>query len=738
MALLLARTASARLCWWRLIGRPWQRVDGPSPPYVALARRRRRWWQQLGAVLGWPVAGLAALAGGGWLAHRIVDVLVDASKREAAHDLLDRSGAQVVADLGGTGPLGRLLPVLLVTAVLAAVGTVRTVARREMRQPTESVPPRTLLRRHRTSTLLTVAPWALGVAAFGAVSGYLGYRVLPRTAPQWQAVGVTLEEPRLTPAQWWTSTVAAVAVIALGVGLRTHWGRFVVVRAGLVLARRLPWRTIGFLDDAVTSGELRVVGGGYQFRDPDRVRALLRGDVDQADLRSMPIVELAARRQLAAADLAWRQEVALGAAGARIGWARHRAEWAELSAGRHRSPMPRWVYRSTSSAFAWASAVEAAEPGVWSALAGWCDQVARTGRRWRLSRAVISPTVAQVARFAWLEAAIRGEPGALAALGDLVRRRDGDEPPVESFTGLAHLLGADLARHLDAGDATRRRWLDWRRPLGLSARFGITLQAWAVAIDTGEPASRSGAAVALIDLAETGKGRGLSDRLLRLLLFHTAVQVRIAAVTADEPDAAAGLAETVRRWRHTRHRWFGGRLSRWLLLLPAEALLARGAPEGAPSTRRPPAPERFAEQSLRALDTAAAEGPVVTCGRVFGALIRSDVYADWARIWPYDPRSSRLVEAVDTDVPDAGDAPTPQRWRATPVTPALADALGWADAVATRNGMDRVPPGLLALALVRDPRSGAARCLTAVQGVTREQVMSRIRQDLLRAVTLQE
>ncbi|GIJ24106.1 hypothetical protein Vlu01_47300 [Micromonospora lutea] len=700
-------------------------------------------------MLGWPAAGLGALAGGVWLAHRSVDVLVDASKREAAHDLLDRLGAQVVEDVGGAGPLGRLVPALLLTVLLTLVGTARTLVRQEVRQAPESVAPRTLVHRHRIAALLTVAPWALGVAALGVAGGYLNYRLLPHTAPDWLAVGVTLGEPRLSPAQWWPLTAAVVALTAGCLSLRTHWGRFVLVRAGLVLARRLPWRTIGFLDDAVSSGELRVVSGGYQFRDPDRARALVAGDGDQADLRSIPVVDLAARRQLAAADLAWRQEIGLDSVGARIGLAGYRAEWAELVAGQQRLPMLRWCYRTTLSAFAWASAVEADEPGGWSALAVWCRQVSRTGRRWRLSRAVVSPAAEHIARFAWLEAAVRSQPGALAALGDMVRCTDGGDSTPDSFTGLARLLGADLGRQLDDEKPTGswwRRWLDWHRPLGLSARFGITVQAWSVAIDAGEPAGRSGAAVAFTDLAETGKGRNLSDRLLRLLLFHTAVQVGIAAVDADEPDAPAGLAEVVRRWRHTRHRWFGGRLSRWLLLSPAEAVLADEVGPGAPPVRRLPPPERLAGQCRRALDTAAVEGPVVTCGRLFGALIRSDVYADWTRIWPYDPRSSRLVGAFDEetlgDPADgsypAGDALTDQRWNGTPITPALAAALVWADSVATRNRMDAVPSGLLALALLREPRSGATRCLTSVQGVTREELLSRVRQDLLRAVTLVE
>ncbi|MFI7702366.1 NACHT domain-containing protein [Nonomuraea sp. NPDC049480] len=51
-------------------------------------------------------------------------------------------------------------------------------------------------------------------------------------------------------------------------GLMSHraWLAFVVFGTGLALARRLPWRIMGFLDDAHRLGLLRAVGPIYQFR----------------------------------------------------------------------------------------------------------------------------------------------------------------------------------------------------------------------------------------------------------------------------------------------------------------------------------------------------------------------------------------------------------------------------------------------------------------------------------------
>ena len=44
------------------------------------------------------------------------------------------------------------------------------------------------------------------------------------------------------------------------------WGRFTLVRGWLALRGYLPWRLLGFLDDAHRLGVLRQTGAVYQFR----------------------------------------------------------------------------------------------------------------------------------------------------------------------------------------------------------------------------------------------------------------------------------------------------------------------------------------------------------------------------------------------------------------------------------------------------------------------------------------
>jgi NACHT domain len=63
------------------------------------------------------------------------------------------------------------------------------------------------------------------------------------------------------------------AGLGLGLGaalaaafVQAAWGAFTIARCWLALWRRLPWRLVGFLDDAHRLGLLRQVGPAYQFR----------------------------------------------------------------------------------------------------------------------------------------------------------------------------------------------------------------------------------------------------------------------------------------------------------------------------------------------------------------------------------------------------------------------------------------------------------------------------------------
>jgi hypothetical protein len=65
----------------------------------------------------------------------------------------------------------------------------------------------------------------------------------------------------------WQGLGVGLGAGAAGVLSLTAWGQWVVlVRIWLPLTRQLPWRTMGFLEEARERGVLRQNGGAYQFR----------------------------------------------------------------------------------------------------------------------------------------------------------------------------------------------------------------------------------------------------------------------------------------------------------------------------------------------------------------------------------------------------------------------------------------------------------------------------------------
>jgi len=102
------------------------------------------------------------------------------------------------------------------------------------------------------------------------------------------------------------------------------------------------------------------------------------------------------------------------------------------------------------------------------------------------------------------------------------------------------------------------------------------------------------------------------------------------------------------------------------------------------------------------------DGRPLTTGAVFEALSGVDHEADWERLWldTGDLQALRLQDA-----PDSGVA-TEVRWEGLPLTADLANALSLVDAMSRAYELPAVTPGLMAVALVADPDSGAARRLT--------------------------
>lgn len=71
---------------------------------------------------------------------------------------------------------------------------------------------------------------------------------------------------RTGAAAWATANGSAAALTFLYGLTASGWGRFALARALLAVTRRLPWRTLEFLDDARDRGVLRLSGGAYRFR----------------------------------------------------------------------------------------------------------------------------------------------------------------------------------------------------------------------------------------------------------------------------------------------------------------------------------------------------------------------------------------------------------------------------------------------------------------------------------------
>jgi hypothetical protein len=111
-----------------------------------------------------------------------------------------------------------------------------------------SISPRTVLRDDRTAALLRALVAGPLVATATALTTAFAYGM-----PTGVALGCAMAFAYVT-------TDRMVGMTS------TSWGRFTLVRAWLALRRELPWRLMGFLDDAYDRGILRRSGAVHQFR----------------------------------------------------------------------------------------------------------------------------------------------------------------------------------------------------------------------------------------------------------------------------------------------------------------------------------------------------------------------------------------------------------------------------------------------------------------------------------------
>lgn len=141
----------------------------------------------------------------------------------------------------------------------------------------------------------------------------------------------------------------------------------------------------------------------------------------------------------------------------------------------------------------------------------------------------------------------------------------------------------------------------------------------------------------------------------------------------------------------------------------------------------------LSETTATALNLAAlrcASGGVVTTGQVFACLAEVDVLGDWSRFWlhvsPIDLGLLASTPDNDADAPDADAS-----WRGAPLSPALGRSLRTLARIADAYELTPVPPAALALALVIQPHSGAARQLAKSSGLAHGELVELVQSELL-------
>jgi len=122
-------------------------------------------------------------------------------------------------------------------------------------------------------------------------------------------------------------------------------------------------------------------------------------------------------------------------------------------------------------------------------------------------------------------------------------------------------------------------------------------------------------------------------------------------------------------------------------------------------------------------------GELLQTARVLAALARVDVRGDWDRIWLQTGALDFVDRARAFRDTVGGGTRTAARYRGHPLTPATELALRRLAAMAI--GSEPSTPGELALVLVAEPDSGAARALLAPGEVTHSQLLELVQSELL-------
>ena len=115
---------------------------------------------------------------------------------------------------------------------------------------------------------------------------------------------------------------------------------------------------------------------------------------------------------------------------------------------------------------------------------------------------------------------------------------------------------------------------------------------------------------------------------------------------------------------------------------------------------------------------------------LFAALAEADVYRDWERFWLVCGCPTLVKVRTVRDPADPADNEF-VRWQGLLLTPAAARAVDLADLLCAAYNRDVVDPGLVALALLGDRRSGAAMVLMEGSGLTHEDLVDVAQSELV-------
>lgn len=512
-----------------------------------------------------------------------------------------------------------------------------------------------------------------------------GPAVQPRLVG-WLAEQYPMTAERLPPG--WLSGLLlgglGALMVASGVLASSTWGGVRMYTAGQAVLLRLPRRTLEFLDDAHRRGVLRRNGTRYEFR-----HLLLQRHLAVGRHRATVGATLTRARQLHAAGR--QREVAKLL---RKVWLysdealRLLAEVYDAhAAAAARRPvwyLPVWLRRVRAAILWWHRAAERGDPAAEAGLDAIYHREALHDHGWG--------TAGQIKCLVFHRRAV-------------ARLRPNAAPD--------RLLALMTAQAYRGGDGLIDRYLRYD---GID-RAARVLRPRA---RTDRPYRR-----ALIALLTRG-GRTAEARLWALLATD-------GPVTLPDPLAAAEPGSRMERYARRLivrlHRWSGepDKADR----IEAAALVGRDGR----------APEVSAGVILSATVRAAVDAAVAACpdgrplstGTLLDALVRHDPLGAWERVWEHtgDPRQTGLAATTDPD--PTVIAPGPAGITTQPLTADLAASLRILHQLVHRYGMSPVQPGALALALVADPGTGAARALLRHGAVPHAMVLDLIARELLHA-----